>query len=150
MIAPAQIFLTANGIAALCWVALAICLFAPRLQRWIPRLTGLVVPGLFAVVYIACIGKAFAESSAGGFRSIDGVRTLFANDSALVAGWLHYLAFDLFVGTWIVRRGFKEGMNPFLLLVCLPITFLFGPAGFLVYWIERAVFSRPSAQGASR
>ena len=142
MIAPAQIFLMANGIAALCWVALAICLFAPRLQLWIPRLTGLVVPALFAVGYIACIGKGFAESSGGSFGSIEGVRALFANDSALVAGWLHYLAFDLFVGTWIVRRGFKERMNPLLLLVCLPITFLFGPAGFLVYWVERGVLLR--------
>ncbi|HEY2779908.1 MAG TPA: ABA4-like family protein [Steroidobacteraceae bacterium] len=149
MIAPAEIFPMANGIAALCWVALAICLFTPRLQLWIRRLTGLVVPALFAVVYIACIAKGFAESSGGGFGSIGGVRTLFANDSALVAGWLHYLAFDLFVGTWIVRRGLEERMNRFLLLVCLPITFLFGPAGLLVYWVERAVFSSRSAQGAS-
>jgi len=149
MIAPAQIFLTANSIAMLCWGALAICLFAPRLQFWIPRLTGFVVPGLFAVVYIACIGKGFAESGDGGFGSIGGVRALFGNDSALVAGWLHYLAFDLFVGGWIVRRGIKERLNPFLLLLCLPVTFLFGPAGFLMYWVERAVFARRGPVGAS-
>jgi hypothetical protein len=149
MITPAQIFLTANSVAMLCWAALAICLFAPRLQSWIPRLTGFVVPVLFAVVYIACIGKGFAESRDGGFGSIGGVRALFGNDSALVAGWLHYLAFDLFVGSWIVRRGIKERLNPFLLLLCLPATFLFGPAGFLMYWIERSLFARRSAVGAS-
>ena len=148
MIAPAQIFLTANSIAMLCWAALAICLFAPRLQLWIPRLTGFVVPVLFAVVYIVCIGKGFAESTGGGFGSIGGVRALFGNDSALVAGWLHYLAFDLFVGTWIVRRGLKEGLNPFLLLLCLPVTFLLGPVGFLTYWVERTVFARRSTVGA--
>jgi hypothetical protein len=148
MIAPAQIFLMANGLAMLCWTALAMCLFAPRLQVWIPRLTGIVAPMLFAVVYIACIGKGFAESRNGGFGSIGDVRALFGNDSALVAGWLHYLAFDLFVGSWIVRRGIKERLNPLLLLLCLPVTFLFGPAGFLLYWVERAVFARRSA-GAS-
>jgi hypothetical protein len=148
MIAPAQIFLMANGLAMLCWTALAMCLFAPRLQVWIPRLTGIVAPMLFAVVYIACIGKGFAESRNGGFGSIGGVRALFGNDSALVAGWLHYLAFDLFVGSWIVRRGIKERLNPLLLLLCLPVTFLFGPAGFLLYWVERAVFARRRA-GAS-
>ena len=41
----------------------------------------------------------------GGFGSIAEVRALFANDSALAAGWLHYLAFDLFVGAWIAREG---------------------------------------------
>ena len=83
------------------------------------------------------------------FGSIGGVRALFGSDSALVAGWLHYLAFDLFVGTWIVRRGIKERLNPFLLLLCLPVTFLFGPVGFLLYWVERTVFARRSAVGAS-
>ena len=149
MIAPAQIFLAANSIAMLCWAALAICLFAPRLRLWIPRFTGFVVPVLFAVVYIACIARGFAESRDGGFGSIGGVRALFGSDSALVAGWLHYLAFDLFVGTWIVRRGIKERLNPFLLLLCLPVTFLFGPVGFLLYWVERSVFARRSAVGAS-
>ena len=149
MTAPAQIFLMANSVAMLCWAALAICLFAPRLQRWIPRVTGLIVPALFAVVYIVCIGKGFSESRDGGFNSIGAVRALFGNDSALVAGWLHYLAFDLFVGTWIVRRGIKERLNPILLLLCLPVTFLFGPAGFLLYWVERGVFSRRSARGRS-
>ena len=149
MIAPAQIFFTANSIAMLCWAALAICLLTPRLRFWIPRLTGFVVPVLFAVVYIACIGKGFAESKGGGFGSIGSVRALFGNDWALVAGWLHYLAFDLFVGAWIVRRGIKERLNPFLLLLCLPVTFLFGPAGFLMYWAERAVFARRGPVGAS-
>ena len=149
MITPAQIFLVANSTAMLCWAALAICLFAPRLQDWIPRVTGLIVPAFFAVVYIVCIGKGFSETRDGSFSSIGGVRALFGNDFALVAGWLHYLAFDLFVGAWIVRRGIKERLNPILLLLCLPVTFLFGPAGLLLYWVERAVFSRRSALGGS-
>jgi hypothetical protein len=149
MIAPAQIFFMANSLAMLCWAALAISLFAPRLQFWTLRLTGFVVPALFALVYIACIWEGFAQSRDGGFGSIAGVRALFGNDSALVAGWLHYLAFDLFVGSWIVRRGIKERLNPFLLSLCLPVTFLLGPVGFLMYWVERAVFSRRSPAGAS-
>jgi Domain of unknown function (DUF4281) len=145
MIAPAQIFQIANGIAALSWVALAVSLFTPRWQVGIHRLTGYVVPALFAVVYLFCIRKGYSEAVGGGFGSIAEVRALFANDSALVAGWLHYLAFDLFVGTWIVRRGTRDGVNRFLLLICLPITFMLGPVGFLVYLAERAVFSRQGA-----
>jgi hypothetical protein len=145
MLASAQIFSIANFIAMLCWVALAISLFASRPRVWILRVTGLLVPGLFAIVYLFCIWKGFAATPGGGFGSLGAVRTLFANDAALDAGWLHYLAFDLFVGTWIVRQGIVEGMHPLLLLLCLPITFLLGPIGFLLFLIERAVFARRGA-----
>ena len=147
MLAPAQLFSIANLIAMLCWVALAISLFASRMRVWILRVTGLVVPGLFAIVYLVCIWKGFAAAPDGGFGSLSEVRALFANDAALDAGWLHYLAFDLFVGTWIVRQGTLEGIHPLWLLLCLPVTFLFGPIGFLLFLIERAVFSRRRAQG---
>ena len=142
MIAPAQIFLAANSIALLCWTALAIALFIPRWRVSIQLITGYFVPACFAALYLFCIRRGFAETSGGGFSSIAEVRALFANDSALAAGWLHYLAFDLFVGAWIVRQGMQDRINRFLLLLCLPITFLFGPIGFLVFLIERAVFSR--------
>lgn len=147
MLTSAQIFSIANLIAMLCWVALAISLFASRMRVWIQRVTGLVVPGLFATVYLVCIWKGFAATPGGGFGSLSEVRALFANDAALDAGWLHYLAFDLFVGTWIVRQGTLEGIHPFWLLPCLPVTFLLGPIGFLLFLIERAVFSRRRAPG---
>jgi hypothetical protein len=145
MLTSAQIFSIANLIAMLCWVALAISLFAARPRVWILRVTGLVVPGLFAIVYLFCIWKGFASTPGGGFGSLSEVRTLFANDAALDAGWLHYLAFDLFVGTWIVRQGTAERMHPLWLLLCLPVTFMLGPIGFLLFLIERAVFVRRGA-----
>jgi hypothetical protein len=147
MFTSAQIFSIANLIAMLCWVALAISLFTPRQRIWIQRITGLFVPGLFAIVYLFCIWKGFAATPGGGFGSLTEVRALFANDAALDAGWLHYLAFDLFVGTWIVRQGTSEGIHPVLLFPCLPLTFMLGPIGFLVFLIERAVFSRRGPQG---
>lgn len=147
MLTPARLFSLANLIAMLCWLALAISLFTPRMRAWTWRITGLLVPGLFAIVYLFCIWKGFAATSGGGFGSLIEVRTLFANDAALDAGWLHYLAFDLFVGTWIVRQGSLEAMHPLLLLLCLPVTFMLGPIGFLLFLIERAVFSRRGAEG---
>lgn len=149
MFAAAQIFSIANTIAMLCWVALAISLFASSARVWIQRITGLLVPGLFAVVYLFCIWRGFAESPGGGFSSLAQVRALFANDAALDAGWLHYLAFDLFVGTWIVRQGTLERLHPLLILLCLPVTFLLGPIGFLLFLIERAVFSHRGVEGVA-
>jgi hypothetical protein len=147
MLAPAQLFFIANVIAMLCWVALAISLFTSRARVSIRRMTGLIVPGLFAVAYIFFILRGLADSPGGGFGSLDQVRALFANDAALDAGWLHYLAFDLFVGTWIVRQGTLDQMHPLLLLLCLPVTFMLGPVGFLMFLLERALFARRRAEG---
>ena len=65
----------------------------------------IVIPALLGVAYILLIQEGMRAVEGGGFGSIEEVRTLFANDSALAAGWLHYLAFDLFVGAWIAREG---------------------------------------------
>jgi hypothetical protein len=64
----------------------------------------------------------------------------------LLAGWLHYLAFDLFVGAWEVRTA-RAAAIPFLLVVpCLGLTFLFGPAGLLAFLVLAASFraARPA------
>ena len=147
MLTAAQIFSIANIIAMLCWVALATSLFASGAHLWIQRITGYWVPGLFALVYLYCIGTGFSETTSGGFGSVGEVRVLFANDSALTAGWLHYLAFDLVVGTWIVRQGRLDRLHPLWLLLCLPITFMLGPIGFLLFLIMRALFSPRGSAG---
>ncbi len=147
MPAPAQIFAIANTIALLCWIALALSLFVSAMSIWTQRITGYWVPGFFALIYLYCIWNGFAQTSGGGFGSVSAVRSLFANDSALTAGWLHYLAFDLFVGTWIVRQGTREGLHRLMLLVCLPVTFMLGPLGFLLYLIIQALFLPRRATG---
>lgn len=144
---PAQIFSVANTIALLSWIALAVSLFVSATRIWIQRITGYWVPGFFALIYVYCIWKGFGQTPDGGFGSIVAVRTLFANDSALTAGWLHYLAFDLFVGTWIVRQGTVERLHRLLLLLCLPVTFMLGPVGFLLYLINRSIFLPQRATG---
>ena len=63
---------------------------------------------------------------------------LFTSPEIALAGWIHYLAFDLFVGAWEVRTARREGIAFLLVLPCLALTFLFGPAGFLVFSMLRA------------
>lgn len=149
MLAPEQIFAVANTLALLCWIALAVSLFASAPRIWIQRITGYWVPGFFAVIYLYCIWNGFTQTPGGGFGSIVAVRALFANDSTLTAGWLHYLAFDLFVGTWIARQGTLEKLHPLLLLLCLPVTFMLGPVGFLLYLIIRSFFLPRGAAGCT-
>ena len=135
---PDQIFSIANLVAVIAWVLLAAL---PR-QRWVASvLTGIVVPALFAVVYVAIVVTTFGRSP-GGFSTLPAVATLFSNPWALLAGWIHYLAFDLFVGSWEVRDARARGVPHLLVLPCLVLTFLFGPAGWLLYMAMRSSYLR--------
>jgi hypothetical protein len=140
----AALFAVANAAALPAWLLLAGTLFVPRIRTWGWRLTGLVLPALLAAAYVIALAAALRGGAAGGFGSIDEVRTLFADDRALTAGWVHYLAFDLFVGTWIAREGVRRELSGVLLLPCLGLTFLAGPAGLLAFLALRAV-TRPHA-----
>ena len=100
-------------------------------------ITALAIPALLAVAYSGIVAAFFAGAQ-GGFSSIGAVRQLFQSDALLLAGWLHYLAFDLFVGSWEVRTARAEGIPHLLVLPCLALTFLFGPMGLLAFLIVRA------------
>lgn len=134
-----HIFQYASLLALLGWVALLLALAVPPARKLVLGLTGVVIPLLFAIAYVALLATAHAK---GGFGSIAQVRALFESDGALTAGWLHYLAFDLFVGTWIVRDGLERGVWRLAIVPCLGLTFMFGPAGFLLYLLIRLGFLR--------
>lgn len=134
----AALFGAAGTAALLGWVALALTLAAPPVRRWGWRVTGVALPGVLAVAYVAALATAIRGGAVGGFGSIAEVRALFANDWALTGGWVHYLAFDLMVGTWIARTGVEAGVPRLLLVPCLVLTFLAGPAGLLLYLVLRA------------
>jgi len=142
MLDPDTLFAAGSGLAMLCWLALAASLFAAPIRSWVWRATGLIVPALLAVFYIFLLAMGWGETPGGGFGSIGAVRALFANDAALTAGWLHYLAFDLFVGTWIACDGIEKGVLPILLVPCLLLTFLFGPVGLLLFLALRFAAAR--------
>lgn len=122
------IFSIVNLIALLGWVLLA----ALPGRRWAERVSGWVVPAVLAASYVVVIASSWG-TSAGGFSSLADVALLFANPWLLLAGWIHYLAFDLLIGGWIVRDARRRGLSHVWLLPSLVLTFLFGPAGWLSY-----------------
>lgn len=128
----ALLFSLGGFIAIAGWLALLLALFIRPIRTWTWRLTGAVIPGALALAYVYLLLSNTNANPDGGYGSIEAVRALFSDDNALAAGWIHYLAFDLFVGTWIARIGLASNVHPLLLLPCLPLTFLFGPAGFLL------------------
>ena len=123
-----------NLIAMVGWLPL---LFRPR-ARWASEVVPVVVPALLAMVYVALVVTTLPGSH-GGFSSLAGVRTLFGNPWALLAGWTHYLAFDLFIGGWIVRDARQRGVSHLFVVPALVLTFLLGPGGLLLYLGVRTV-----------
>lgn len=138
---PETIFSLANTFVLLGWLALAI---APGWKHTRRTVVTIVVL-LQALLYTGVIAFALANpgpGAGGGFGSLAGVATLFQNPWALLGGWVHYLCFDLFVGSHLVGDARRHGLPHWLVLICLVPTFLFGPAGLLLYNIIKAATKR--------
>lgn len=136
------IFSIVNSLALACWILL----FVFFQKRWVYQLLFSGVFVAMAIVYVIFISKGLGGDSQGGFDSLANVKLLFTNDEAVLAGWIHYLVFDLFVGMWICQDTAKTGINRWLLLPCLFFTFMLGPAGLLLYSIIRVVYLRKFPQ----
>ncbi len=119
-----------NNLALLGWVLL---LFSPKRWGWVLAVAGIVIPALLSVLYGGLMLAQFATVEGGGFSSVAAVRALFSNDHVLLAGWVHYLAFDLAVGTMIARKADEAGLSRLIQAPILILTFMFGPLGFLLF-----------------
>jgi hypothetical protein len=135
MTAPA-LFSVFNMLALLGWLTLAIGVF---LKRGFLRdtIAGRWLPVLLSAAYAALILFFFA-SAPGGFNSLADVQLLFTAPWAALAGWVHYLAFDLWMGARIARESEASGLPRWPLIILLPLTFLFGPMGYLAFEITKA------------
>ena len=78
----------------------------------------------------------------GGFGSLQDVMLLFKNESAVLAGWVHYLAFDLLIGRWIATDASSHKISKWFVAPCLVCTFMFGPVGFLLYFILKYFYPK--------
>ena len=132
-----KLFKLAGDLVLPVWLLL---LFAPR-WRWTQRLATFVVPLLIAVVYVWLLLQGRPPAGAG-FNSLHAVSLLFSAPAALLAGWIHYLAFDLFTGAWEARDAAELGISKWIVAPCLVLTFLFGPVGLALYLLLRAGLRR--------
>ena len=128
------VFSITSSSAMVGWLLLVL---APRWGALIAFIRfGLI--GALSLTYAVLVFVYFFRVEGGGFGSIAEVRALFTSDPVLVAGWVHYLAFDLFIGTWIAVEADKRGWNRLLQAPILVATFMFGPLGLLLFYLTRA------------
>ncbi|MCA8831104.1 ABA4-like family protein [Hymenobacter pini] len=141
---PEFLFSLANPLAMLGW---ALLVLAPR-WRFTHRLVlsgalPLVLAGSYAVLIISHYLGAHGQE--GGFSTLADVAALFRNPWALLAGWVHYLCFDLCLGIWESLDARRRGVPHWALVPCLLLTFLFGPVGLLLYAAARRFWDRPES-----
>jgi chromate transport protein ChrA len=139
---PQLLFGICSKIALLGWVGLV---FGGRV-RVILRTTAFAIPTTLCLVYAFAIIGHWHERT-GGFGSLSQLHDLFQNPWLLLAGWVHYLAFDLLVGAWECTDAQKRQISHFLVIPCLLLTSLFGPIGFLLYLCLRITLHNQSPPG---
>jgi hypothetical protein len=135
---PDLIFQIVSAIAMISWIILIIFPF----KSWTSELLIGVIITLFGIVYTFIIFTNISPGDFNNFSTLDGVMALFANKEGVVAGWIHYLAFDLMAGLYIVNNSRKYQINRWILLPSLFFTFMLGPFGLLLYLIIRALKTR--------
>jgi hypothetical protein len=125
-----RLFSLANTLILPGWFLLFVL---PRWRYTANFIASILIPGLLAIAYLVLFAKEFDTSLFSAFNTLAGVRGLFENDSMLLAGWIHYLAFDLFVGSWEVRDARALGIPHIMIIPSLFLTLMAGPVGFLTY-----------------
>lgn len=118
-----------------------ILFFSPLFPVWSDRIAGIILPILLSLAYVGLLVASTSESN-GGFGTLAEVMDLFSYEQAALMGWIHFLAFDLFIGAWVCRKARSEGMRFWLVILCLPLIFIFGPAGFVAFQATRAICKR--------
>ncbi len=100
------------------------------------------IPLLLGIVYLSAFALNPDSPEGGGFGSLREVMALFTSPFAVLAGWVHYLVFDLFVGAWEVRDAQRRGVPHRFVVPCLVFTLMLGPIGLLLYLVLRYVKTR--------
>ncbi|MEP3654429.1 MAG: ABA4-like family protein [Litorimonas sp.] len=123
-------FSNMSNFAMIGWLFLA---FYPRRKAWLFKLTGLIMPALMGIVYAAFFIPNLVGTPGAGYNSLEQVQALMSNPALLLAGWIHYLAFDLAVGTYIAKQSDKIGLARIIQIPVLFLTFMFGPIGLMTF-----------------
>jgi hypothetical protein len=138
---PEQVFGMTGPPVLLGW---SILVFGPRRFAWLNALPQLVIPLGLSLLYAVLVLRYFAMPG-GGYGSLASVRQLFTSDWVLLAGWVHYLAFDLAIGAYLASRMDQAGIGRLVQGPILLATFLFGPVGFALAVMTEATLTPRTA-----
>ena len=144
---PEALFSLFSTIAMIGWLIL---IFLPRRWDRLNQFPALWIPLFLSLGYSLLVGLHFFQAE-GGFDTLANVQQLFTHPMAALAGWVHYLAFDLLIGSLIARKADKLQISRLIQAPILLATFMFGPLGYLLFTLLRSgtVFGLKALRHAS-
>jgi hypothetical protein len=130
-----RIFSLCALVAVIGWLAL---LVAPLAR---PRLIAVarIMSVFLCAAYLTQLFTITQPVPGASFSTLTGVVALFSVPGNVMLGWTHYLAFDLFIGSWEVENSAKIGIPHWAMIIPLALTFMFGPIGLLTYVVIRTI-----------
>ena len=107
----------------------------------------IVLPLILATAYVYVVYQAFLldEPIFDNFQlylGIENLYTIFATEGFLLIFWIHFIALNLFLGTWIARDGIKYSIPKVMVSVPLIMVYFTGPLGLMFYWIIRIFYAK--------
>lgn len=134
------IFLAANWTAMVGWILLIAFPRAEFTDHIVQSVIAILLCLIYGYVLVFQKNPKGEKFIKGSFWTFRGVRNLFKNSRVVLIGWVHFLVFDLLVGLFIKNDALDNDINFFLVIPCLLLTLMFGPLGFLAYFILKMVF----------
>ena len=138
-----NIYLFANWGVVPFWLLL---IFMPNhnITKFFSR--SIVAPLLLAAAYIFVVRQIILEENIfEGFKlylGLDSLNKIYSNESLRLIFWLHFLAINLFVGSWIARDSQRYMVPKILSIPCITIVYFTGPLGIVIYWVVRIFYAK--------
>ena len=110
-------------------------------------INSVIVPLILSVTYVYVLYQGFLldEPFVDIFKlylSLDNLYTVFATENFLLVFWLHFIALNLFLGSWVSRDAFKYNIAKKITFFSLVLTYFCGPVGLTIYWVFRIFYSK--------
>ena len=122
-------------------------ILAPR-HSWTRRIIGspfLILPA--AILYIMLVFPNIISSFPTlANPKLETIQTLLGSSAGATITWVHFLAFDLFVGRWAYLDSLERNIHPLVMAPILFLILMFGPLGFALYLGARSLVSMPTEQ----
>ena len=133
------LFNVANVVALVGWLLLAL---APIRRTLLVTVARCIAVGLAVTYTVLLVQTVLGGGLGSDLTSLSGLTEAFGNPRAVLVGWVHYLAFDLLVGSWAIEDSRQRGVPHWAMLPVLFLILMAGPLGLLVYLLVRAGFGR--------
>ena len=126
------------------WLTL---IFLPNSKISLIFISSIFLPIIFTLIYSYMIyqlitnGENMLESF-NLYLGIENLHSLFSNDIFLLIFWIHFLAINLFLGSWVSRDALRHNIPKFLSGISLISIYFTGPLGLVLYWLIRIFYSK--------